>query len=485
MCKSRETKAASGKTFRTFLGLLTLLSVLLTLPGASFAASVVLNWDPSTDADLAGYRVYYQANSASLPFAGAGAAEGASPIAEGNVTSTTITGLDPSNSYFFSVTAYNSAGLESAYSNIIEIKESVAPVTSVSSPASNASVRGIVQVSANASDNVGVTKVQFFINGSLAAETAVSPYAFSWDTSSLANGVYLLSTKAFDAAGNEGDSSNVAVTVAGDTIPPTVSVAGPANNATVKGSVVVSASANDNVAVTKLEIYLDGSLVLASNQNPVSYSWNTAAATDGGHILSAKAYDAAGNVGQSSNVAVNVLNDTVAPTVDSFSLPTAANSTSVAVVGFSASDNVGVAGYLITESATAPAANAAGWTPGAPASFTFAGTGARTAYAWAKDASGNVSVSRAVSVLIDTTLPAIKSISIGRGGATLTINAAATDNVVVAKLQLYIDNSLQQESLSGSLSYVWTVTYKGTHTITVKAYDSVGNVRSQSLSVNK
>ena len=58
-----------------------------------------------------------------------------------------------------------------------------------------------------------------------------------------------------------------------------------------------------------------------------------------------------------------------------------------------ASDNVGVTGYLVTESSTKPSATAAGWTSAKPASYTFASAGAKTLYAWAKDAAGNVSSS--------------------------------------------------------------------------------------------
>jgi hypothetical protein len=75
--------------------------------------------------------------------------------------------------------------------------------------------------------------------------------------------------------------------------------------------------------------------------------------------------------------------------------------------------------------------------------------------------------------------------SLVRGTSTVTIKASATDNTAVTKMQLYVDNSLQLETPNASLSYVWTVTYKGTHTITVKAYDAAGNVRSQSLSIIK
>jgi len=176
----------------------------------------------------------------------------------------------------------------------------------------------------------------------LSAETATSPYAFSWDTSALTPGAYTLSAKAFDAAGNEADADSVAVTVAGDTTAPTVTLTAPAGNATASGTVVVSASATDNVQVTRVEIYLDGALVLTSNQNSVSYNWKTAAESNGSHVLSAKAYDAGGNEGRSTEATVTVFNDTVTPAVSINQVETPSTETAQALSGL-VSDNHEVA----------------------------------------------------------------------------------------------------------------------------------------------
>ncbi|HAM37096.1 MAG TPA: hypothetical protein DCP85_14355, partial [Elusimicrobia bacterium] len=92
--------------------------------------------------------------------------------------------------------------------------------------------------------------------------------------------------------------------------------------------------------------------------------------------------------------------DTQAPTVSAFTIPAAATSLTVPVTSLTATDNVAVTGYLLTESASAPAASATGWSAGKPASFTFASAGSKTLYAWAKDAAGNVSASRSASVTI-------------------------------------------------------------------------------------
>ena len=65
---------------------------------------------------------------------------------------------------------------------------------------------------------------------------------------------------------------------------------------------------------------------------------------------------------------------------------------------------MGVTGYLVTETATAPLATAPGWTTPAPTAYTVTTAGSKTLYAWAKDAANNVSASRSATVTI--TLPA-------------------------------------------------------------------------------
>jgi hypothetical protein len=72
------------------------------------------------------------------------------------------------------------------------------------------------------------------------------------------------------------------------------------------------------------------------------------------------------------------------------------------VTAFAATDNVGVTGFLITESFTKPAASAAGWNATAPANYTCSKSGARTLYAWAKDAAGNVSAGKSARTSITT-----------------------------------------------------------------------------------
>jgi Bacterial Ig domain len=95
-----------------------------------------------------------------------------------------------------------------------------------------------------------------------------------------------------------------------DTTPPTTAITAPANGATVSGTVSVTASASDNVGVTRVEIYVDSALAATLTSSPYAWSWNTTTAANGAHAIVSKAYDAAGNVGTSATVTVTVANST-------------------------------------------------------------------------------------------------------------------------------------------------------------------------------
>ena len=81
----------------------------------------------------------------------------------------------------------------------------------------------------------------------------------------------------------------------GDTAPPTVSVVTPAPGETVSGSATVSATAGDNVGVVGVQFKVDGANPVNEKitSPPYSFVWNTAAAANGSHVLTAAAGDAA------------------------------------------------------------------------------------------------------------------------------------------------------------------------------------------------
>jgi beta-lactamase superfamily II metal-dependent hydrolase len=96
------------------------------------------------------------------------------------------------------------------------------PTTAITSPSNGATVSGTIAVTASASDNVGVTSVEFYLDGALQATDTSAPYSWSWNTTTASNAAHALTSKAFDAAGNFATSSAVNVTVNNTTPPPPV-----------------------------------------------------------------------------------------------------------------------------------------------------------------------------------------------------------------------------------------------------------------------
>ncbi len=97
-----------------------------------------------------------------------------------------------------------------------------------------------------------------------------------------------------------------------DTTAPTVSLTAPAAGATLNATASLTATASDAVGVTKVEFYAGTTKLGEDTTAPYAYDWDTTAVTNGAYSLTAKAYDAADNVSQSSAVAVTVTNDTPA-----------------------------------------------------------------------------------------------------------------------------------------------------------------------------
>ncbi len=196
---------------------------------------------------------------------------------------------------------------------VIPPADTIAPAISITSPANGATVSGIVSVSANATDNVGVTGVSFKVDGSLLGSVlSLAPFTTSLVTTTLTNGSHTITATATDAAGNSSTASvtvNVSNAVASkDTTPPTVSITSPSNGATISGTVALSANASDNVGVTGVQFQIDGTNFGGPvSSSPYTTTLSTTGLSNGTHTLSAVASDAAGNTATSS-VTVDISN---------------------------------------------------------------------------------------------------------------------------------------------------------------------------------
>ena len=205
-----------------------------------------------------------------------------------------------------------------------------APKVALTAPTAGSTVSGTVALSATASDNRGVTQVEWYVDGTRVASDSAAPWQASWSSTAVADGQHTIVAKARDAAGNWGTSASVSVRVAnattspGDATAPTVSVSSPLPGATVSGTVALAAVAADAVGVKQVKWYVDGAEVAWDGAAPWQASWNSATAANGQHTMFAKAADAAGNWGTSASISV---------TVDNTPAPPPSGSSVVAAVG--------------------------------------------------------------------------------------------------------------------------------------------------------
>jgi hypothetical protein len=376
---------------------------------------------------------------------------------------------------------------------IITLPDSTKPtVTAFTIPASGTSLT-VAVTSLTATDNVAVT-------GYMLTQTATAPAATTagWSSAKPANYTFsgipdgiatakTLYAWAKDVAGNVsvGKSATTIITLPDVTKPTVTAFTIPASG--TSATVAISAlTTTDNVAVTAYLLTETATAPLAgaigwSSTKPVSYTFT--GIPDGitkTKTIYAWAKDAAGNVSTGKSATITItLPDVTKPVVSAFSIPTVINAPTVTGITLTASDNIAVTGYLLSEVATTPSSSESGWNALKPINYTFASAGSKTLYAFAKDAAGNVSSAACANIIIDITLPKLVLSTLADGAMTnkntLNLSGSVTDEVGVATLAIN-DNAVPVKP-DGSFSHAMTLV-NGGNQITSIATDVAGNQSS-------
>ena len=205
---------------------------------------------------------------------------------------------------------YFGYGQVNAYKSVMAAGTAVAdttpPSVSINSPASGATVAGTIQPQGTATDNVGVTTIQFYVDGQVITSASSSPFSFSWNSANYANGTHTLNVTASDAAGNLGSATvsvNVNNPVVSDVTPPVVTIVSPITGASVSkvgANVQITASATDNVAVSQVSFYIDNVVKCTDTSAPYTCNWNTKKAASGAHTIKVTAWDTSNNSSSAS-----------------------------------------------------------------------------------------------------------------------------------------------------------------------------------------
>jgi hypothetical protein len=163
---------------------------------------------------------------------------------------------------------------------IVKFKSTWLPTVAITSPADNAIVSGtdfIIQVTATSA--IGITKVEFYINGSKAGEdtdNTDNTYEYSWDTLAIADDTYTLKAIAYNTQNTtqETDEISVVVNNSSDALP-TVSLTNPAEGDIIRLATTLQADGSDDIGVSKVEFYVNDALVYADEFHPWEYTWDS------------------------------------------------------------------------------------------------------------------------------------------------------------------------------------------------------------------
>src|SRR5438105_638672 len=98
------------------------------------------------------------------------------------------------------------------------------PTVSITSPANGATVSGMLNITVIAADNKAVSSITLSVDGAIVGTLTATPYSFSWNADTSANGNHTITAKATDAAGNSNTNSVIVAKNATITIlpPPTL-----------------------------------------------------------------------------------------------------------------------------------------------------------------------------------------------------------------------------------------------------------------------
>lgn len=261
--------------------------------------------------------------------------------------SVVVGGLVPSTAYTYSVNSTDASGntATSPPRTFTTAADATPPIVAIASP-TGGTVSGSLTVAASASDDVAVVNVQVMLDGNPIGQATAPPWSITWNSALTSNGAHVLTASARDGAGNVATSNPVTITVSNDVTAPTIALTSPTNNASVVGTVTLTATASDNVGVKGVKFAVDGTTIGAEvTSPPYTTSWNTTGASNGSHAISATARDAAGNT-STATVTVTVANPvTYYPASYSVSTGTFQSGTTSSLT---ADDN----NYLVVKSST-------------------------------------------------------------------------------------------------------------------------------------
>lgn len=353
------------------------------------------------------------------------------------------------------------------------------PTTPINLEATNVTDSSINIKWTGSTDNVGVTGYKIFRNEVQVGSVITTDFN---DTNLLTGTTYSYKVLAFDAAGNSSAQSiSLNVTTQSQVIDaiPSVTIDTPRNGEVVGGVVNMTATAQDDKGVSKVEFVADGTIVGTDTTAPYTIGWNSETFANGNHNLKAIVFDAANQQTSTSISVVTQNGDTQAPSMPTNIAAQATEHNKVSLSWTAATDNIGLAGYWlvrngVTVAKLGPVSGYVDSNVNADSKYTY--------YLIAFDEAGNNShASTTVSITTpsvpDTTDPSAPLNLIAMPVSSTQINlswSASSDNIGVVAYDVYRDN-IKIATVSGTSFGDGSLNASTSYNYYVESRDAAGN----------
>ena len=183
---------------------------------------------------------------------------------------------------------------------LVRVKQVDAPPSVIITEPSNGETFKIIdssikiRIRAQAIDDIGINKVEFFVNGDLIATDYDEPFETEEEFSA---GTYTITIRAYDTS-NQSNTENITIYVEKIDNPPTVMITTPKNGQTLiigenSTEIEVVAEASDDYGIERVNFYVDGVYIGSDYSEPYTAKIRL---YEGRHTIIAKAYDSSGKV---------------------------------------------------------------------------------------------------------------------------------------------------------------------------------------------